>query len=151
MKPVIKFKKLPHFSGHVPQYQTPGAAGCDVHASLDSPIKIQCLQRALIPTGLIVEIPQGFEIQVRPRSGLAFKNGMTVLNAPGTIDSDYRGELKIIVVNHGQEEFVVNNGDRIAQLVISPVIQASFEEIQELTTTSRGQGGFGSTGIKTVD
>ena len=131
----------------IPQYKTKGAAGADVCALLNNPVVIRKGERAIIPTGLFFEIPQGFEIQVRPRSGLAAKNGVTVLNTPGTIDSDYRGELKIILINLGNDDFTVNNGDRIAQIIISPVIQASFEISDNLSETERGTSGFGSTGI----
>ncbi len=132
-----------------PSYKTSGAAGADVCAFLDSPVVIGCGERAMIPTGLCFEIPEGYEIQVRPRSGLAAKNGVTVLNTPGTIDSDYRGEVKVILVNLGNEPFTVNNGDRIAQLVAAPVTQGVFVQAETLSDTSRGEGGFGSTGVTT--
>lgn len=146
-KPVVKVKKLAHFKGALPQYQTAESAGSDVCASVESDLIIKPGERALISTGLSLEIPNGYEIQVRPRSGLAFKNGVTLVNTPGTIDSDYRGELKIILINHGQENFVVRSGDRIAQLVLAPVTQGRFEWAEELTETARGAGGFGSTGL----
>ena len=111
------------------------------------PLVIESGKTALIPTGLFFEIPEGYEIQVRPRSGLAAKYGITVLNTPGTIDSDYRGELKIILINHGKESFTINNGDRIAQIVVSPVIQAQFIQVQDINQTERGSGGFGHTGV----
>jgi len=131
-----------------PEYKSSGAAGADVSAFLpDSPVEIQPGKFSLIPTGLFFEIPDGYEIQVRPRSGLAFKKGITVLNTPGTIDSDYRGELKILLINLGDKSFTVNNGERIAQIIINPVIQADFELSQALTQTERGAGGFGSTGV----
>lgn len=130
----------------VPEYKTAGAAGADLYAFLDSPVTILPGKSAMIPTGLFFEIPEGYEIQVRPRSGLAAKNGVTVLNTPGTIDSDYRGEIKVILINLGDKEFVVNNGERIAQMVIAPVIQAAFEITENLSQTERGAGGFGSTG-----
>ena len=151
MNPVIKFRKLPHFNGDLPAYQTAGSAGCDVQAALDSSgglLLIKPGARALVPTGLTLEIPRGFEIQVRPRSGLALKNGVTVLNTPGTIDSDYRGEVKVLMINLGQEDFTIKNGDRIAQLVLSPVVHALFQEAGELEATSRGEAGFGSTGVE---
>lgn len=151
MKPVVKLKKLEHFNGVLPEYQTPGAAGCDISACISDPMTLKSAERALIPTGLVFEIPEGFEIQVRPRSGLAFKNGISVVNAPGTIDSDYRGELKILLINHGQSDFVIQNGDRVAQLVIAPVLQAQFEWADVLSDTTRGAGGFGSTGIKEIN
>ena len=134
-------------SAHLPSYKTKGAAGADIAARLASPVTIPQGGRAVIPTGLSFAIPDGFEIQVRPRSGLAAKNGVTVLNTPGTIDSDYRGELKVILINLGQEPFTVNNGDRIAQIVTAPVTVARFEIVQELDKTERGKGGFGSTGV----
>lgn len=130
----------------VPEYKTAGAAGADLYAFVDSPVTILPGKSAMIPTGLFFEIPEGYEIQVRPRSGLAAKNGVTVLNTPGTIDCDYRGEIKVILINLGDKEFVVNNGERIAQMVIAPVIQAAFEITENLSQTERGAGGFGSTG-----
>lgn len=131
-----------------PSYKTAGAAGADVCAFLEAPVVIESGARAVIPTGLFFEIPEGYEIQVRPRSGLAAKNGVTVLNTPGTIDSDYRGEMKVILINTGSEPFTVNSGDRIAQLVVSPVVQAAFVPSGTLSQTERGEGGFGSTGVK---
>jgi len=131
----------------LPVYKTLGAAGADVCAFLKEPVQIKKGMSALIPTGLFFEIPEGYEIQVRPRSGLAFKNGVTVLNTPGTIDSDYRGELKIILINLGSEDFTVNNGDRIAQLIVAPVTQGNFVPVTGLNETERGSGGFGHTGI----
>lgn len=130
----------------LPEYQTGGAAGADVRAAVDAEIVIAPGGRALVPTGLHLDIPHGFEVQVRPRSGLAAKNGVTVLNSPGTIDSDYRGEVKVILVNHGSEAFRVARGDRIAQLVVSPVARASFVRADRVEDTARGSGGFGSTG-----
>lgn len=130
----------------IPQYKTEGAAGADVSALLSEPVTIKRGGRALIPTGLYFSIPRGYEIQVRPRSGLAAKNGVTVLNTPGTIDSDYRGEVKVILVNLGEEDFVVRNGDRIAQIVVAPVTVAGFVQVSALDETERGAGGFGSTG-----
>ena len=131
----------------LPSYQSKGAAGADVSASLSSPITISPGERALIPTGLFLEIPEGFEVQVRPRSGLAMRHGITVLNAPGTIDSDYRGELSVLLVNLGSEDFTINPGDRIAQLVAAKVERASFLQADSLGDTDRGVGGFGSTGV----
>ena len=128
----------------LPSYMTVGAAGADVVAALD--VEISVGGRALVPTGLALEIPSGYEVQVRPRSGLAFKHGVTVLNAPGTIDSDYRGELRVILVNLGSEPFVIARGDRIAQLVVAPVVQAAFRPLEAVGATERGTGGFGSTG-----
>lgn len=132
----------------VPEYKTAGAAGADVCAFLpEGAITIAAGKFAIIPTGLFFEIPDGYEIQVRPRSGLAAKNGITVLNTPGTIDCDYRGELKVILINLGSNDFVINNHDRIAQIIISPVIQADFKAADSLSETERGNGGFGSTGV----
>ncbi|MDR0623254.1 MAG: dUTP diphosphatase [Treponema sp.] len=131
----------------LPQYESEGAAGLDIRAFLGSETVIPPLGRAQIPTGLFLEIPPGFEGQVRPRSGLAARRGVTVLNSPGTIDSDYRGELKIILINLGSESFTVQNGDRIAQLVLSPVCRAPVLEAESLSVTERGSGGFGSTGV----
>lgn len=132
----------------LPSYETPGAAGADVRANLPggAPIVLEPGQRALVPTGLRIEIPQGFEVQVRPRSGLALKHGITLPNTPGTIDSDYRGPLGVIVMNAGQERFEITHGERIAQLVVAPVVQAAFETVEALGETERGVGGFGSTG-----
>lgn len=131
----------------IPEYKSVGAAGCDVCAFLSEPLVLEPGEYAAIPTGLSMEIPVGFEVQVRPRSGLAAKNGITVLNSPGTIDSDYRGEVKIILINHGNSPFAINNGDRIAQLVVASVSSAIFVEVDSLSETDRGQGGFGSTGV----
>lgn len=131
----------------IPEYKSVGAAGCDVCAFLSEPFVLEPGEYAAIPTGLSMEIPVGFEVQVRPRSGLAAKNGITVLNSPGTIDSDYRGEVKIILINHGNSPFAINNGDRIAQLVVASVSSAIFVEVDSLSETDRGQGGFGSTGV----
>ena len=131
----------------IPEYKTVGAAGADLYALVDSPITLAPGKTAMVPTGLFFEIPEGYEIQVRPRSGLAAKNGVTVLNTPGTIDSDYRGEIKIILINLGDKDFVIKSGDRVAQMVIAPLIQASFSIVDELSDTTRGSGGFGSTGV----
>ena len=131
----------------LPSYQTAGAAGADVCACLSQPIVLEPGARAMVPTGLSFEIPCGYEIQVRPRSGLAAKNGVTVLNSPGTIDSDYRGEVKVILINLGSEPFAIAHGDRIAQLIVAPVEQAQFHVVESLSSTQRGQGGFGSTGV----
>lgn len=132
----------------IPEYKTLGAAGADICALLENSITIKPFERAMIPTGLFFEIPEGYEIQVRPRSGLAAKNGVTVLNTPGTIDSDYRGEVKVILINLGKEDFVVNNGDRIAQIIVAPVTIGNFIKSETLSETERGDGGFGSTGKK---
>ncbi|MCI6479496.1 MAG: dUTP diphosphatase [Candidatus Treponema excrementipullorum] len=131
----------------LPSYQTKGAAGADICACIESDVVIGVGERVMVPTGLFFEIPQGYEVQVRPRSGLAVKNGVTCLNTPGTIDSDYRGEIKVILINLGQKPFTVKNGDRIAQIVVSPVEQASFCKVDVLSSTERGEGGFGSTGV----
>lgn len=148
MKKSVKIKKLGHFKGDLPAYQTPLASGFDVRAQLESgAMALAPGERALIPTGLSFEIPPGFEIQARPRSGLAIKQGISLVNTPGTIDADYRGEVKIIVINHGQETVEIKDQDRIAQLVLCPVVQADFELVEELGSTERGAGGFGSTGV----
>ncbi len=131
----------------VPCYKTLGAAGADVSACLDSPVVIKKGERRLIPTGLFFEIPEGYEVQLRPRSGLALKNGITVLNTPGTIDSDYRGEIMALLQNFGESDFTVNNGDRIAQIVVSPVTRGIFTCVETLSETERGSGGYGSTGV----
>ena len=130
----------------IPEYKTAGAAGADVCALVESPVELNPGDRALIGTGLFFAIPDGYEIQVRPRSGLAAKNGVTVLNTPGTIDSDYRGELKVILINLGKEKFTVNPGDRIAQIIVAPVTRGRFVAVEALDQTERGSGGFGSTG-----
>ena len=131
----------------LPQYMTEGASGIDLYADLSEPILLPPGERVLVPTGLSVAIPIGFEGQVRPRSGLAWKNGVTVLNTPGTVDADYRGEIQVILVNLGQENFMVTPGDRIAQLVITPIQKVVLETVAELPDTVRGDGGFGHTGI----
>lgn len=141
----VEVKRLPHGEGlPLPAYATSGAAGMDVVAAED--VTIAPGARHAVATGLAVAIPQGFEIQVRPRSGLALKHGITVPNTPGTIDSDYRGELKVIMINHGEGDFAIARGDRVAQLVLAPVTQGTWVEVEELDATDRGAGGFGSTG-----
>lgn len=140
-------KKLEHFKGELPAYQSTLASGFDVRAQLQQTMVLKPGERALVPTGLSFEIPVGFEIQARPRSGLAIKHGISLVNTPGTIDADYRGEVKIILINLGQEDFVINDQDRIAQLVVAPVTQVKFIEKTDLSETSRGAGGFGSTGV----
>ena len=142
----IDIKCLPENGAVVPSYETLGSAGADIRAFLEESVTIKPFERVMIPTGLKFEIPLGYEMQIRPRSGLAAKSGITVLNTPGTIDSDYRGEVKIILINLGKYDFIVNNGDRIAQAVIAPVTQGKFTFVNELSSTSRGEGGFGSTG-----
>jgi len=130
----------------LPTYKTNGASGMDLMAFLKEPILLKSQNSCLIPTGIAVAFSDEFELQIRPRSGLATKNNISVLNTPGTIDSDYRGEIKVILYNHGKEDFLINNKDRIAQMVLTPVIKINFEETEELPETIRGEGGFGSTG-----
>ena len=145
--PTIRIQRLPHSEGlELPRYASAGAAGADLRAAVDSEMVIAPGERTAVPTGLILEIPLGWEGQVRPRSGLAIRCGLTVVNAPGTIDSDYRGELKVLLVNLGAEEVTIDRGDRIAQLLVTPALQAGFVEVEALDTTDRGAGGFGSTG-----
>ena len=146
--PEIRVQKLPHFDGlALPSYATAGAAGMDVEAAVEADMVLAPGRRAAVPTGLAMAIPAGFEIQVRPRSGLALKNGVTVANAPGTIDSDYRGEVKIMLINLGEDDFTITRGMRIAQLVVAPVSLAVLAVADTLETTDRGSGGFGSTGV----
>ncbi|MCF1468820.1 dUTP diphosphatase [Agrobacterium vitis] len=148
--PRLHLKRLPHGEGlELPAYETAGAAGMDLRAAVTEaePLPLAPGKRALVPTGLIIEIPQGFEAQIRPRSGLAFKNGITCLNTPGTIDSDYRGEVKVLLINLGDEDFTITRGMRIAQMVIAPVTQVQVIEVSETSDTVRGAGGFGSTGV----
>ena len=147
MNEKITVKCIAESGAIIPQYQTLEAAGADVCAFISEPRILKSGEFAMIPTGLRFEIPVGYEIQVRPRSGLAAKFGVTVLNSPGTIDSDYRGEVKIILINHGKEDFTINNGDRIAQFILAPVVQANFIQQDVLNETERGSGGFGSTGV----
>jgi dUTP pyrophosphatase len=139
--PVINRSAFP-----LPSYATPGSSGLDVRANIDAPISLASLERTLVPTGLFVAIPQGFEIQVRPRSGLAVKQGLTCLNTPGTIDADYRGEIKVILINLSQETQVIQPGDRIAQLVLQAVDTIQWQQVEQLDETDRGSGGFGHTG-----
>ncbi len=151
MKNKLKiYKKSNRETIKLPQYQTTGSSGLDLVANLDQDseqITIKPNKWEIIPTGIIIELPDGCEAQIRPRSGLAYKYGVTVLNSPGTIDNDYRGEIKIILINHGNEDFIVKNGDRIAQMIISKYEQVELEEIEFLTETTRNDGGFGSTGV----
>ena len=142
----MKVKVINRSHHPLPRYETPLSAGMDVRANIDNPIVLKPLARALVPTGLYVELPAGYEMQVRPRSGLAAKYGLSVLNAPGTIDADYRGEIKVILANLSDEEFTVQDGERIAQLVVAQHAQVEWEPATELSDTSRGAGGFGSTG-----
>ena len=146
--PEIGVQKLPHFDGMaLPTYATAGAAGMDVEAAVEADMVLAPGRRAVVPTGLAMAIPTGFEIQVRPRSGLALKHGVTVVNAPGTIDSDYRGEIKIMLINLGEDDFTITRGMRIAQLVVAPVSLAILAVADTLEATDRGSGGFGSTGV----
>ena len=145
----IYFKKLPHAADlPLPSYESEYAAGMDIRAALEEPVELQPGSRTLVPTGLQMALPKGYEAQIRPRSGLAYRNGITMLNTPGTIDADYRGEVKVLAVNLGEEPFAIEHGDRIAQMVIAPVTQADVLEAQTLPDTERGEGGFGSTGVK---
>ena len=139
--------RINSLSGTYPSYETEGSAGMDIRAYLEEPVIIEPGKRALIPTGLFMEFEPGYEVQIRARSGLAVKYGISLVNGIGTIDSDYRGEVKVALINMGEEAFAVHNGDRIAQMVISPVVQAEVEAAEELSDTERGEGGFGSTGV----
>lgn len=147
-RPVIAVRRLRRGAPELPlpAYQTPGSAGMDLLADIEEPLCLRPGGRTLVPTGLCVEIPDGFEAQIRPRSGLAARHGVTLLNTPGTIDSDYRGEIQVILVNHGSEDFLVRRGERIAQMVVAPVSQAVWREVDELNGSERGSGGFGHTG-----
>ena len=142
----VKVKIINQSPNALPEYATEGSAGMDLRAHLSSPLVLQPLERQLVPTGLFIELPLGYEAQVRPRSGLAIKHGITCLNSPGTIDSDYRGELKIILINLSQEPQTIHPGDRIAQMVVSPVVQVRWETVETITETARNAGGFGHTG-----
>ena len=141
----VLVKKL-NSKAQLPKYKTSGSSGMDLMALIENPIKIKPQESALIATGIAIDIPEGTEVQIRPRSGLAAKSCISVLNTPGTIDSDYRGEIKIILFNHGKEEFTINNNDRVAQMVLMPILKAEFEEVEDLPETLRGSEGFGSTG-----
>ncbi|MFN4224848.1 MAG: dUTP diphosphatase [Hyphomonas sp.] len=146
---IVQVRPLPHFDGlKLPSYETAGSAGMDVRAAVpeDEPLELAPGARAMVPTGLSVAIPPGYEIQVRPRSGLAARHGLTCLNTPGTIDFDYRGEIKVILINLGSEPFTIRRGERIAQIVLAPVTRLGWQEVSELGETARGAGGFGSTG-----
>ncbi len=141
--------KIVNTSKHaLPAYETDASAGMDLRANLDAPVALKSLQRHLVPTGLFIELPVGFEAQIRPRSGLAIKKGITLLNSPGTIDADYRGEIKIILVNLSNDEFIINDGERIAQMIIAKVEKAEWQQVDNLEETLRGAGGFGHTGLK---
>jgi dUTP pyrophosphatase len=143
----ILIKKLSS-SVSIPKYETPGSSGMDIAAHIENNIIINPGEKFLVSTGFSIAIPKGYEVQIRPRSGLAAKRSITVLNTPGTIDVDYRGEIKVILINLGKEKFIVKNGERIAQMVVCPVVQANLEEVEDLPDTERGSGGFGSTGTK---
>ena len=143
----LRIKRLEGNNLELPKYKTEGSAGMDLTACIDENIILKPLERKLIKTGIAIALPNNYEAQVRPRSGLALKNGISVLNTPGTIDADYRGEIGVILINLSNEDFVVERGMRIAQLVISPIVQAELVEVEELDETLRGQGGFGSTGV----
>ena len=143
LKPLENFKDLA-----LPAYETDLAAGVDLRAAIGEAVTLPPGQRTLIPTGFAMALPAGYEAQIRPRSGLAYKHGISVVNTPGTIDADYRGEVKILLINHGQEAFTINRGERIAQMVIAPVTQAAFDVVDTLSETKRGAGGYGSTGVK---
>lgn len=142
----MKVKVINKSNNALPTYQTLMSAGMDIHAFLDAPVELKPLERVLIPTGLFLELPKGYEAQIRPRSGLALRHGITVLNSPGTIDSDYRGEIKVLLVNLSDEVFVIHTGERIAQMVVSSFCSVEWELSDELSSTTRGDGGYGSTG-----
>ena len=145
----VRVTRLAHATGlSLPNYATTGSAGADICAAVESELVLAPGARAAVPTGLCVELPPGYEIQVRPRSGLALRDGIGLLNAPGTIDADYRGEIKVIVVNHGEGNATIRRGDRIAQLVVAPVAAGEFEEVERLAPSERGESGFGSTGVR---
>jgi dUTP pyrophosphatase len=144
----MKVKIINKSKHALPSYATGASAGMDLRASLEQPVTLKSLERTLVPTGLFIELPVGYEAQIRPRSGLAFKNGLTVLNSPGTIDADYRGEIKVILVNLSKEDFIINDGERVAQMVIAKHEQAEWIEVEDLVETARGAGGFGHTGTK---
>jgi dUTP pyrophosphatase len=143
---IVKFQKLKP-PAIVPKYQTAQAAGADLYACLEEAVTVKAGERVLVPSGIAVELPKGYELQIRPRSGLAVKHGVTVLNSPGTVDSDYRGELMVLLVNHGQEPFKIQHGERIAQVIICRHETVTFEEVTEFSESERGTAGFGSTGI----
>jgi dUTP pyrophosphatase len=145
---MIKIKVVNRGHQQLPAYATPQSAGMDLRANLDAPITLHPMERRLIPTGLHIALPEGYEAQVRPRSGLALKHGLTVLNTPGTIDADYRGEIGVVLINLSQEDFVINDGERIAQMVIARHEQGDFVVVEELDETERGEGGYGHTGVK---
>jgi len=145
----VELKTLENFKGlDLPAYETDLAAGVDLRAAIDTQINLSPGERTLVATGFAMALPPGYEAQIRPRSGLAYKHGISVVNTPGTIDADYRGEVKILLINHGQETFTINRGDRIAQMIVAPVTQADFQLVDSLSDTARGAGGYGSTGVK---
>lgn len=144
----MKIKIINKSKHELPDYATNGAAGMDLRANIEEPIVLKSLERTLVSTGLFLEVPVGYEAQIRPRSGLAFKNGITVLNSPGTIDADYRGEIKVILVNISNQNFIINDGERVAQMIIAKHEQAEWIEVEQLIETERGAGGFGHTGKK---
>lgn len=144
----IKVRIINQSSNPLPEYATEGSAGMDLRANIETPVTLQPMERMLIPTGLFMELPSDYEAQVRPRSGLAIKHGLTCLNTPGTIDSDYRGEIKVIIINLSQEPHTIQHGDRIAQMVVSKVEKVKWKAVEEIKTTGRGEGGFGHTGKK---
>jgi dUTP pyrophosphatase len=145
---MVQIKVVNRGHQQLPVYATPQSAGMDIRANIDAPITLHPMERRLIPTGLHIALPEGYEAQVRPRSGLALKHGLTVLNSPGTIDADYRGEVGVLLINLSQEDFVINDGERIAQMVIARHEQADFVIVEELDQTERGEGGYGHTGVK---
>ena len=145
---MIQIKVVNKGHQRLPEYATCQSAGMDLRANLDTPVVLRPMQRCLIPTGLYIALPEGYEAQVRPRSGLAFKHGVTVLNTPGTIDADYRGEVGVLLINFSDTDFVINDGERIAQMVIARYEQGEFVEVTELDSTERGEGGYGHTGVK---
>ena len=150
MSIALPVRILPHGEGlALPAYQTADSAGLDLVAAVEAAMVLQPGERALVPTGLAIALPSGYEAQIRPRSGLAFKHGLTVLNSPGTVDADYRGEVKVLMINLGQEPFAVKRGERIAQMVVAPVTQIAWQPVADLEETARGAGGFGSTGTAT--
>lgn len=147
MKVNVRLLALPHLGDlALPSFATPEAAGADLRAAVEAPLTLPPGARALVPTGFVMALPSGWEAQIRPRSGLAFNHGVTCLNTPGTIDSDYRGEVKVLLINHGEAPFTVERGERIAQMVVKPLAEVAFEVVTELADTARGAGGFGSTG-----
>lgn len=145
----VAVTRLPHAQGlNLPAYATPDSAGLDLQAAIAEPVTLQPGERRLVPTGLSIAVPPGFEAQVRPRSGLALKHGVTVLNAPGTVDADYRGEVGVVLINHGDKPFTINRGERIAQMIVAAHSRVAWAEMAELPQTQRGAGGFGSTGVQ---